>query len=75
MNPFNLSSRIRLALLRTAMRATGYLLRKAIAPVLASALKPAPADARTAGETRWPDSGRVINGEYRRIDPRHNNNW
>jgi hypothetical protein len=75
MNPFNLSSRIRLALLRTAMRATGYLLRKAIAPVLASALKPAPADARTNDASSRPESGRVINGEYRRVDTHHNNSW
>lgn len=75
MNPFNLSSTIRLALLRTAMRATGYLLRKAIAPVLASALKPAPADTRTKGASSRPESGRVINGEYRRVDTQHSNSW
>jgi hypothetical protein len=71
MNPLNLSSRIRLAVLRTTLRAAGYLLRKAIAPALASAPRPAAASSQTSG----PESGRVINGEYRRIDPRHNNNW
>ena len=75
MNPLNISSRIRLALLRTAVRAAGYLISKAIAPALASALKAAPANARTGSAASGQEAGNVIDGEYRRIDPRHNNNW
>lgn len=75
MNPLNLSSRIRLALVRTAMRAAGYLLRKAIEPALTASTGPAPATARANSATGRTETGRVFDGEYRRVDPRHNNNW
>lgn len=67
-----LSTMIRLALLRGLLRLGGFVLRRAMAP----AMRAATAHARhTANGARPPVSAQVIDGEFRRIDPRHNDNW
>lgn len=71
MNPLNISTRIRLAILRTVLRAAGYVLHRALTPTL----KPAPASRRTEGAVNGAKASRTIDGEFRRIDPRHNNSW
>lgn len=74
MNPPNLSisARIRLAMLKGVFR----LLAWAIAPALSAARRPAPASApNTANAHRAADKGDIIDGEYRRIDTRHNDRW
>lgn len=71
----SISSFLRLALLRALMRVGGFVLRRAMAP----AMRPATASARhtehTSHNPHTATAGRVIDGEYRRIDPRHNNSW
>lgn len=69
MNIPSLSNLIRLALLRGLMRLGHHLLRRAMTP----AMRPAAATARVPRRAETP--GRVIDGEFRRVDPRHNNSW
>lgn len=64
----NLSNLIRLALLRALLRLGGFALRRAMAPVMH-------ATTATARDARTPALPRVIDGEFRRVDPRHNANW
>lgn len=64
----SLSNLIRLALQRGLMRLGGMLMRRAMTPAMR------PATVRTApGHAAGP--GRVLDGEFRRVDPRHNNSW
>lgn len=58
----SLSNLIRLALLRGLMRLGGFILRRAAAP------------ARAQGAAHAAP-GRVIDGEFRRVGPRHHNSW
>lgn len=68
----SISNFLRLALLRGLMRVGGFILRRAMAP----AMRPATASARhTVHDSHTATAGRVIDGEFRRIDPRHNNSW
>lgn len=70
MNTANLSltNRIRLAALRGIVK----LLARAIAP----ALSPAAATASgTTQRTQGTRDGLTIDGEFRRVETRHNNNW
>ncbi|MFC5300659.1 hypothetical protein [Azospira restricta] len=64
----SLSNLIRLALLRGLMRLGGFILRRAAA----STMRPARAHAQRAAHAA---PGRVIDGEFRRVDPRHHNSW
>lgn len=64
----SLSNLIRLALQRGLMRLGGMLLQRAMTPALR------PATVRTA-RAQAAGPGRVLDGEFRRVDPRHNNSW
>ena len=64
----NLSNMIRLALVRSLLRLSGFVLRRAMAPVMRAATA-------KARNTRAPASPHVIDGKFRRVDSRHNNNW
>jgi len=64
-----ISNLILLALLRGLMRLGGFVLRRAMVPAMR------PAAATTRAPHRADSSGRIIDGEFRRIDPRHNNSW
>lgn len=69
MNTANLSltNRIRLAALRGIVK----LLARAIAP----ALRPIAAASSTTPRTQGTRDGLTIDGEFRRVETRHNNNW
>ncbi|MBI2306471.1 MAG: hypothetical protein HYU78_04135 [Rhodocyclales bacterium] len=68
----NIPHLIRLAVLRTLLRAAGFVFRRFVMP----GLRPAAARARGAHAAhRSHDDGLVIDGEYRRLDPRHNDRW
>jgi len=68
----SISSFVRLALLRGLLRLGGFVLRRTMAPVM----RPATAGTRhTVHDSPPATAGRVIDGEFRRIDPRHNNSW
>ncbi len=69
MNTANLSltNRIRLAALRGIVK----LLARAIAP----ALRPIAAASSTTPRTQGARDGLTIDGEFRRVETRHNNNW
>ena len=64
----SLSNLIRLALLRGLLRLGRFILKRAMAP----AMRPAAARAQTATPAA---AGRIIDGEFRRVDPRHNDRW
>lgn len=69
----SISNFLRLALLRGLMRVGAFVLRRAMAPAMRP---PATASARhTVHDSHTATAGRVIDGEFRRIDPRHNNSW
>lgn len=67
---------IRLAVLRTLLRAAAFVFRRFVMPGLrpaATASAPGTASARAAQCPQG--SGIVIDGESRRLDPRHNDRW
>ena len=65
----SISNLIRLALLRGLMRLGHFVLRRAMAP----AMRPAATSPRAPHRADSP--GRIIDGEFRRVEPRHNNSW
>jgi hypothetical protein len=67
----NISNLIRLALLRGLMRLGRFVVSRTMAP----AMRPAAASAPHRPQTATAGPGRIIDGEFRRVDPRHNNSW
>lgn len=74
----NIPHLIRLAVLRTLLRAAAFVFRRFVMP----GLRPATARAQAApgapgarSAQRTHDGGIVIDGESRRLDSRHNDRW